>query len=148
MWFCRKASSQSRRCPKARQESQRLRDEMCCGRKWKVASGKNRFQETKIGEPGEKFINISFNANSAMEVETETGHRLKQRSWTISFTPRLLNRHSMRLTSQWQREDLILHWISCLWCPTNNFTECFKIRCKEVANFVPVSRICPHANET
>ena len=55
-------------------------------------------RDKKIREPEEKVIDISFNSDSAMEVETEKrGELRKQRSLTIYFTPRLPNYHSMRL---------------------------------------------------
>ena len=55
-------------------------------------------RDKKIRELEEKVIDISFNSDTAMEVETEKrGELRKQRSLTIYFTPRLLNYHSMRL---------------------------------------------------
>ena len=47
MWFPRKTSSRSRGWREMRRESKRSRDETGCGRKWKAASRRNRFQETK-----------------------------------------------------------------------------------------------------
>ena len=45
-------------------------------------------RDKKIREPEEKVIDISFNSDSAMEVETEKqGELCKQRSLTIYFTP-------------------------------------------------------------
>ena len=53
----------------------------------------------KICEPGKQLIDISFNSDSAMEVELKREQLRKQRSLTIYFTHRMLNHHSMRLTS-------------------------------------------------
>lgn len=123
---------------------------MCRGRKWEAAQGRNRGQETKIGEPGEKVTEISFNSDSVMDVENDTGTATQTEDFDYLF-------HTSTAKSPFdetyfandnQGEGEILHWVACLWRPANSFTVCFEILCKEVANFVPISRICHHSNET
>lgn len=68
-----------------RREGQRSRDKTC-GRKWEVAQGRNQGQETKkIGKPGEKVTDISFNSDSAMEVETEKGTPMQTEEFDSLF---------------------------------------------------------------